>query len=65
MIVKAKVDVVTYIGAYKKKIFTEGKEYYAYKSNEINNCYIVVDNFNVLNAITEDRIKTNFEIMEE
>lgn len=28
MIVKAKVDFITYIEAYKKKIFTEGEEYF-------------------------------------
>lgn len=65
MIVKAKVNFVTYTGEYKKKIFTEGKEYYAYKSNEISNCYIVVDNFNVLNAVAEHRLKTDFEIIED
>ena len=63
MIVKAKTDFITYIDGYKKKIFIKDKEYYACESNQIGGCYIVVDEYNVLNAISEHRLKTDFEII--
>ena len=63
MIVKAKVDFTIYIGNYIKKIFVAGNEYYAYKSDEIADCYIVLDEFNVLYTISEHRLKTDFDII--
>lgn len=63
MTVKAKVDCTTYIAADKKKIFVEGKEYYAYESDQIAQCYIVVDEYNTPNIYSQHRFATDFEIV--